>query len=280
MLTSLSQTSALVLVCDKNTSYKSPKAKQFISHLDLSKGQEMYNKIQHLRPHIDEVIPNRKFLIHNYLRKILKKYPPPFQVLSLACGWDPILIKMSEEFPYHSFFGVDNESVKVQEKLVKQIMPKSPIYYLQVDITQTKQLLNLLQNKGWNNKHPTFLIVEGISYYIQKNIFWKSLSTLQKNLQSDCFICGDFLIDWKKQKVSDISEKLAFTIFNMIKITCSQDYYTYTSKSIENHLKEMNFSDIQFFTQGEIQKQRTKDIKPWEQKQDGHICLFTAQIKS
>ena len=103
MFTPLSQTSALVLICDNNKSYQSPKSKEFLSHLDLSEGQKMYNKIQHLKPHLDEIIPNRKFLIHNYIRKILKEHKSGVQVLTLACGWDPLLVKMSEEFP-QTFF--------------------------------------------------------------------------------------------------------------------------------------------------------------------------------
>ena len=99
---SLSQTSALVLVCDK-ISYQSPKSKEFLSHLDLSAGQKMYDKIKHLKPHLDEIIPNRKFIIHNYVRKRIKERET--QILSLACGWDPIFVKLHEEFSNNSFFG-------------------------------------------------------------------------------------------------------------------------------------------------------------------------------
>ena len=87
----LSQTSALVLICDNNTSYQSPKAKEFLSHLDLSEGQKMYNKIQHLKPHLDEIIPNRKFLIHNYIRKILKEH-------KIACSGSYIGLWLGSSF--------------------------------------------------------------------------------------------------------------------------------------------------------------------------------------
>ncbi|MBC6415010.1 MAG: hypothetical protein GDA46_01265 [Bdellovibrionales bacterium] len=121
MKLSLSQTSALI--CDNQKSYKSLKAKKFLSHLDLSKGQKMYDKIRHLKPHLDEIIPNRKFFIHSYLRKLLKNSSHPFQVLFLAFGWDPV--KLSEEFPEHLFFGIDNESIDLQENLIQKISPQS-----------------------------------------------------------------------------------------------------------------------------------------------------------
>ena len=116
----LSQTSAFVLVCDKNQSYQSLKSKEFLSSLDLSEGQKMYNKMTYLNPHLDEMIPNRKFFIHNYIRQILKKYKSEVQVLVLACGWDPILIKMNEEFSENRFFGVDSESVRLNSSQFKK----------------------------------------------------------------------------------------------------------------------------------------------------------------
>ena len=274
----LSQTSALVLVCDKNTSYKSPKSKEFLSYLDLSKGQNMYNKIQHLQPHLDEIIPNRKFIIHNYIQKTLKEIKKPVQTLILACGWDPILVKMSEKFPEHSFFGVDSESVQLQKQLIQKITPHSSIFYLNANITHPQQLIQKLSAKGWKKTQPTCIVIEGIIYYIPPEVFWESLRTIKQNVQADCFICGDFLVDWTKQNISKTSQNLALDIFNMIKETCSQDYYLYTTKQIQNYLKWLDFSQIQFFTQDQVQNQRKGNPAPWKEK-EGHIQIFTAQNK-
>ena len=238
----------------------------------------MYNKIQHLQPHLDEIIPNRKFIIHNYIRKTLKENKLSVQILILACGWDPILVKMSEEFPKHSFFGVDSESVQLQEQLIQKIMPQSPIFYLNSNITNAKQLIRQLSAKGWKKDQPTCIVVEGISYYIPPKIFWETLKTLKQNIQADCFICGDFLVDWTQQKISKISQNLALTIFNIIKEFCSQDYYPCTTQQIQKNLEELDFSKIQFFTQSQIQKQRKGKTTPWKIG-EGHIQLFTAQNK-
>ena len=295
----LSQTSSLVLICDQGKSYQSPEVKKFLSRLDLSEGRKMYRKIEYLKPHLDEVIPNRKFLIHNHIRNILRQDRPPVQVpqdrvarpaqvgnilrqdrppvqvLSLACGWDPVLLKMSREFPTHRFFGVDNESVQTQKRLIKEIAPRAQIFYIKANITDTKQMIKKLSKAGWKNHHPTLLLVEGISYYIPPKIFWTTLKTLKQHIKADCHVCGDFLIDWKKQKISPLSQKLAMMIFDMIKTVCSQEYYPYTVRQINQKLKYAGFSKIKFFTQSEIQKQRTGAIHPWK-KEEGHIQLFTA----
>ena len=273
MKTPLSQTSAFVLACDKGQSYQSAKAKKFLSHLDLSEGEKMRGKVLQLQPKLDQSIHNRKFLIHNFIRKTLKAKPSN-QVLALACGWDPILVKMSEEFPKNFFFGLDNASVNLQKRLIQKI--KSPISYIQTDIRDSHKLIEGLSSQGWQKNKPSSIILEGITYYIPPDALWKALKNLKQNIYSDCFICGDFLVDWKRQRISQTAENFALSLFNMIKKNCSQDYFSYTSKEIQKNLEALGFSEIQFFKQDEIQKQRTGGPTPWGTR-DSHIQLFTAQ---
>ena len=272
----LSQTSSLVLICDNNKSYKNLKTQKFLSQLDLSKGQKMYNKIIHLKPHLDEVIPNRKFFIHKYIRQILRKSVQPVQVLTLACGWDPILLELSEEFPEHLFFGVDNESIELQEKLIQDISPQANIFYIRADITCEKDLLEKLIKKSWDINKNTCFILEGISYYIAPEAFWRSVGFLKQKTEGKVFICGDFLVNKKKQKISELSQQLGRDIFEMIKTSCSQNYYSYTTEEIRRKLENLGFLEIQITTQDQIQKERTGSKQPW-QEQEGHIQLFCSQ---
>ena len=270
----LSQTSALVLTCD-NISYKDDKSKEFLSHLNLSAGQRMYNKIQYLKPHLDEIIPNRKYIIHNYIRKIIKTEEET-QILTLACGWDPMLVKLHEEFPNNSFFGIDSESIELQQKLVQKIMPDSCIFYIHEDISSIDKLIDKLKQNNWNPNKATCLIIEGISYYIPPEPFWKSLKALTENVNAECFICGDFLVDWNQQEVSALTQKIGLGIFEMIKETCQHDYYNYTTDHFIENLKGLTFDKIKTWTQEEIQKERTGKSDPWKKK-EGHIYLFSAE---
>ena len=271
----LSQTSALVLVCD-NISYQSPKSKEFLSHLDLSAGQKMYKKIQHLKPHLDEVIPNRKYIIHNFIRSLLRKRET--QVITLACGWDPLFVKLYEEFPNNPFFGIDCESIKLQRNLVQKIIPHSRIFYIHENISSIDKLIAKLKQSSWNPNKAIGLIVEGISYYIPQESFWRSLKALKANIKSECFICGDFLIDWRREEVSALTKKMGLDIFEMIKKTCHHSYYTYTKENFTDNLKKAGFDKIKLWTQDEIQKKRTGQPEPWKIG-EGHIYLFTAKSR-
>ena len=272
----LSDTSAFVLVLDKGKNYKSKQSKKFLSHLDLSEGHKMYNKVQHLRQYLYSVVTNRKFMIHHHIRTILKKNKNLTQVLVLACGWDPILVKLSEEFPRHHFFGMDNESVHLQKKLVKKLMPKARISYVQEDLTNVKSLLKKLSANGWQSNIPTCIVMEGIIYYIRPAFFWKTFKQLTNNIHSDCFIFGDFCLDETKTKITKLSQNFISDVFSMIKKECNQNYYVYGRKQMRTRLSNLGFSNIKFFSMDQIQKKRTGKITPWKKK-ESPILVFTAQ---
>ena len=273
---SLSETSAFVLICDQGVSYRDIKSYEFLSHLDLSKGQTLYDKLKIFLPYIKLAINNRKWLIHDYIERALKSNTMPIQVLILACGWDPIMFKMSEKFPKHFFFGVDKESVTLQSQLVKAISPQSNISYLQVDITNSDDLLYCLSNTEWNKQRPTYVVAEGITYYINKEILWNTLKSLKENINSDFYVCGDFLTDWTKEKLSDKGQRIGYTIFETIKDFCAlTDYYSYTREEIVHRLQTIGFTNISLFKQDEIQEKRIGTSEPWE-KTDSYLQLFTA----
>ncbi len=274
----LSDTSAFVLVLDKGRNYQSKQSKQFLAHLDMSKGHKMYNNVTHLKPYIEEVVANRKFMIHRHVQKVLKSNKTLTQVLVLACGWDPILVKMSEKFPQHSFFGIDNESVHLQKKLVKKLMPRARIFYIQEDLTDVKSLLKKLSANGWKPNLPTCIVLEGIIYYIRPAPFWNAFKQLTKSIHSDCFICGDFSLDGTKTKITKLSQNFIADVFGMIKKECSQNYYLYARKQMRTRLSSLGFSHIKFFTMEEIQKQRTGKATPWKKK-EGPMLVFTAHKK-
>ena len=269
----LSQSSAFVLVCDKGQSYKTNLAKEFLSSLDLSEGKKMYDKTLHLQPRLNESIYNRKFFIHNFIKKNLKAKPLT-QVLVLACGWDPLLLELSEEFPHSSFFGVDSESVDLQKQWIQKIKPVAPVCYLCMDLTHSHQLIEALSKKGWKTNQASLIVIEGISYYISPNLFWNSIKNLKQSFNSEVCICGDFLVN--VQNLSQTARKFSKDLFDRIKKTYSKDYFSYTEQEIKKNLEDLKFSTIQFFKQADIQKQRTGTSKPWGKK-DSHIQLFCAQ---
>ena len=275
MSIALSETSSLVLICDRNISYQTPKCKEFLSQLDVSHGQELYDCMAHLNPYLDEVIPNRKFFMHKTIRNFLQKYSEG-QVLVLACGWDPVLVKMSEEFPNNLFLGVDNESVEIQTRLVEQLMPQSRIFYDQVDITQADELLGKIKQRGWQSDQPTCVVVEGIIYYVDPEAFWSTLRFIQNRISATTLICGDYVLDWNKQVTTELSQKIGSGIFSTIRNMCNHDFYLNTDEDIRSRIQSLGDFQLETFTQNKIQEARTGSSQPWNDEQ-GPLRLFFAQ---
>ena len=271
----LSDTSALVLVMDKGKSYPGPLAKKFLSRLDLSQGRELYQKMQHLNPWLDTIVPNRKWVIHNFIRRLLKQENAT-QVLVLGCGWDPLLLQMSQEFPKTRFFGVDSESLAPQKKIIRELSPKAPIFYIQKDLNDIQGVLKALVSAGWQPNQPTCLVLEGIIYYIPPTVFWRNIKKLMQPMSANCFICGDISLDSKKTKITKRSHQIRIEVFEIIKEQCSHNYHLYGRKQIRSLLLELGCSGIHLWTEGEIQQQRTGKCYPWKPK-EGPILVFTTQ---
>ena len=273
----LSETSSLVLICDGGLNYPSLKARAFLKNLDLSKGQVLYQQLKHLSPYMQDAVRNRKFFLHNYIEKILLKENGIAQVLILGCGWDPLLIKMSELFPKSFFFGVDS-AIEQQFEISKQLLPDSHIFYIEESLTHEEYLVNQLLDKGWNKNLKTCIVIEGITYYVPPKNLWNTIQHIKNQISSDCVICGDFLMSWSEENLSTRGQLMAQTIFNTIQQVCSlKEYYPYTQKGITDKLISLGLSQIHFFRQDEIQKQRTKSTHPWN-PEDSYLQLFTGHI--
>ncbi len=236
----------------------------------------MYEKLRHLSPYIKDVITNRKFVIHNCIKDMIENQKN-CQVLILACGWDPVMIKMSSQFPENFFFGVDSESIELQQKLAKKILPQANIFYLKINIINAEDLIKKLLLAGWNPIQPLCVVAEGISYYVPKEPFWNVIKHLRQRAESNFSICGDFLLDIKKVNLSKIGKQISREVFGMIKRECSlTDYYSYTKDQIQRELQKLDLQNIAFFEQNQIQKNRTEKSQPWKEG-DSYIQMFVAK---
>ena len=269
----LSETSALVLMYDGGVSYQTPKAGEFYRQLDLSPGRSLYQKLSHLS-HIDQIIQGRKYGVHNFLESFLKTRGPAAQVIFFGCGWDPVLVKMSERFPENSFIGVDR-SIDGQEELTWRILPSARISYMEWDMTRPQRLLEGLKAKGWNPKRPLCLALEGIIYYVPPSSFWEIISSLKKNSFSDFCLTGDYLVELKDKSLTPRAQKTGGDIFETIKKDCGlKTYYMYSRDKLKEKIlplcSAVNFMDIHTT---EIQR---KGKAEFQGRKDCHIELFFA----
>ena len=271
----LSETSALVLMYDGGKSYQTPKAGEFYNRLDLTPGQSLYRKLSHLS-HIDQVIQGRKYGIHGFLENFLKDKGPSAQVIVFGCGWDPVLVKMSEKFPENSFIGVDR-SIDGQEELVQDIAPQSHISYMEWDImVRSKDLLKGLKKKGWNPDQPLCVVLEGIIYYIPPDSLWEIVSSLKNSSSLEFSLVGDYLVDLKDKRLTSKALKMGSDIFETIKWDCGlETYYMYSRDKLKDRILSLKCSWLDFLDIHTVEM-RQKNMAKFQGPNDCHIELFFA----
>ena len=274
MTHALSETSALVLMYDRGDSYQTPKSREFYNRLDLTPGRSLYQKLSHLS-HLDRVIQGRKYGIHSFLEKFLKNNGFSAQVIVFGCGWDPVLIKMSEKFPENSFIGVDSR-IDGQEELVREISPESHISYMEWDMVHSKDLFRGLKEKGWQPDRPLCVVLEGIIYYIPPDSLWKTVLSLKNNSSPNFNLVGDYLVNLKDKNLTPKALKLGHDIFETIKRDCElETYYMYSRDELRERILSLKYPSVNFLDIHTMEI-RQKGVAKFQSQKDCHIELFFA----
>ena len=173
----LAPTSSLILLWAGQTPYKSSRARSYLDILDLSPGKALLEKYSCIWEDYGQLILNRKFALYKFWLEYLKRIPTA-QVVLLAAGVDPIGLDIIEAFPDATIFDVDLDNRELKEDLFQKVGAPKNIHICKADLTQTEELLKVLEESGWEPHRPTLLIAEGISYYVGKSEFNKTIMSL------------------------------------------------------------------------------------------------------
>ncbi len=177
-------TSAFVLSHTSPEIYRGDAARTFLSQLDLSSADLLRIQFQDTWDEQQVEILNRKHgvkaLSHQYLGE-----NPDAQVIQLGGGLDPLTIDLAECHPTVRIFDVDMANMQLKTEINASIGGPE-ISFLTANLADVSSLTQVLRNAGWNPESPTLLISEGISYYVPKEIYLASLTSLRTS--------GGFLI--------------------------------------------------------------------------------------
>lgn len=140
-----------------------------------------------------------------YIDQLLKKWSETktkFQIVLLGAGLDTRAYRL--EFlkdKVHTFFEIDMDNIiQYKEKILEKYKPLCPVKRLSIDVSEV-QWFNKLVEADFSGNVPTFWILEGLAYYLDKNrviSMLKDLSDLSP-LGSKVFldVCVPALADLK-----------------------------------------------------------------------------------
>lgn len=237
----LSSTSALVLLWAQQECYKSKKAKDYLSQLDLEEGKTLYEQCKDACPYYDEVIKNRKFGVFNLIKKSFSNEINIPQLVIAGAGLDALGIEVTEHYPHTKVFEIDSENMDFKSHLFKNSGNKSTtnIAFIEIDLLNTSCIYESLLVHGWDPMKSTLLILEGISYYIPE----KSIQKLVQVIKPD-WIIFEFLK--QNEEIATGRREIPIRIFGFISSLCKIPHivrYNYSKvKKLFNMSVEAKYS--------------------------------------
>ena len=201
----LSHTSAFVLLLLGSEIFKTALARNFLSKLDLSAGQALYDQSMAFWPHYDQIIKNRKFAVLKLVETLLLEGKLPHQIVIAAAGMDAMGLEIASRYPGATVYELDEAFMTEKKKL----SPHERVHYITSDLTRSETCLEALKEIGWQANQPSLMIYEGISYYISQ----QQTKTLT-NAVSPNYVIVDYLKPLTL--LNDVAAKRGNFIFDAI----------------------------------------------------------------
>ncbi len=267
-------TSAFVLSFANQNVYRGAAARAFLSSIDLSAAEPIIAQFKEIHEEITVEILNRKYGVEKCCRKYLDENPTA-QVIHLGGGLDPLSIDLAEGYPKAHFFDVDMANMSLKEEINRKIGgPDIP--FLTANLADIPSLTEVLSNAGWNSDAPTLLVSEGISYYIPKEVYRRTLASLQTS--GGCLIFEYSIPDHllvgvpKAEIVFDFFER--FTGFLNMPIQMQR----YEDTEVRNLAADMNGEVVDILTQHQLEFSRLGRNEMREDPRMGAIRVALIQF--
>jgi len=266
----LSSTSALVLLWAGKECYKTKKSREFLNQLDLEDGMSLYKQCEEICPYYDQVIKNRKFGVLNLIEKSVPDKNTVFQLIIPGAGLDPLGIEVGEIYPNSKVFELDEYNMKLKSELYNKLGngSKSNINFIETSLSDPSSILKKLTAHSWNQKFPTLMIFEGISYYLTDDL----IQQIAMLIKPDWMI-----LEFLKQDKDVAPDKVMIPekIFSIVSNQCELPFINrYSYSKIERLFDNMTVMDK--FSMKRLENMRTGSNKYFMTENSGwiEVCLL------
>lgn len=175
----LAATSSLAMLWTREAKiWQSPIVSTYLESLDLSDGKPLLSECNKVWGFYELVIMNRKYTILQLLLRDLKAISgrrlPCRQVVIMGAGMDPLSLELAARVPGATIYDVDVSNMRLKSEMIRDACAehegaKLPIHCITGDISNPGRVIKLLEDKDWDRKVPTVLVIEGISYYVPES---------------------------------------------------------------------------------------------------------------
>ena len=269
----LEPTAALVMQWGK-AAYKNETLSEFIQHLDLSSGNELFDQINSICDWYDEVILNRKYFITKYINDEIAKSKEDVLLLNLGAGKSPLSLEVLQNNfdKVDKILEVDIAGMDDKKELYDKFFPKfsDKIKCITADITSPAilTLLNGILHEYYNDL-SCIIVLEGISYYLDKRELENIVTSFKSNKKNN-YMVMEYLVP--PEKISEINKDIPKKVFNTIQKYSGLNFIS--EYSIDNLKEIFNKYDGELKLLNnlrEIEKLRKGDNKYFVNEDDGWI---------
>ena len=229
MNTKISDSSALVLLWARDA-YTTPPARRYMELLDMNSGQDLYQRCSVIFKDYDKVIEFRKWTVKKLVERAVSDNDR-VQVIILGSGLAPLGLELQATYrdtgKSLKIFEVDIENLPLKQELTARVDPDAneQMTYITMDVT-SPNLFTELERQGWSpNEGATLVIMEGLSYYLDKDSLKQVVLGLGK-LSPKAFVLMDYLIFDEEIRVDfrAIPEDVFGIIAEYSSISCIRRY--------------------------------------------------------
>ncbi|MBC9912011.1 class I SAM-dependent methyltransferase [Chitinophaga varians] len=175
--------------------YDSPLELAYIDAIDFTETSRFFRDFSRSYPPAAETFYYRKWAVREAIRHRMEQFPVQ-QVLLLGAGLDPLSLYLLEHYPgrISRILEVDNGYIEEKKKIYEEILHiTGPLYFLQCDLHNLKQLEVMLKQHGYVAEEPAIIIFEGMLPYMS-NEEWVQIMQLLMTPQQHHQCIFDFLL--------------------------------------------------------------------------------------
>ena len=190
----LFQTSALVLLWEKQEIYTSSLSQTYYKHINLEEGKTLHSSIEEISPLIGKTVWLRKFLIKKLILESLKSNPS-LQIVTLAAGLSPLCLEVASYFPECDIYELDRDNMEEKKEILDKMSFQNNIKCISSDLSHAGNTFKNLSLNGWKPQNPSLFVLEGISYYLEKDEVFNLLSACVKTQNNE--VVMDYLVPYE-----------------------------------------------------------------------------------
>lgn len=255
-------------------SFQSEVVKSYLQHLDFSSAREAKAEFESICNWYDEVVLNCEFIVENYVGNELNKSDEEHLILILSAGNSPLALEILKRYygKVNQVLEIDTSGMDEKKELYGVFYPEysGKIKCLTADI-KARPVLDLLNNLLYEyyNESPCIIIMEGVSFYLEKHELEKIISSFKSRNGSNTFIF-EYLLP--EDKIADDRKNIPAKMFEKIK--------KYKGHKSISKFSDDNVNEIMFKVGGrlvkkdslmQMEKLRTGQNKYFRKPEDGWI---------